>query len=141
MTKSAQEFHESLQQLLKQGDKTLLEAIHNGEPSSALETLAVSLTLANELVDQGDSVRIKNQSAQALNDPTTMREGLVILDKMNETFSKLNPLLPEEYLPLLESPIAQPLSTRPIWNACLKLGSTARMSTGSAALWPAKFRN
>lgn len=102
MNKSAQEFHESLQQLLKQGDKTLLEAIHNGEPSSALETLAVSLTLANELVDQGDSVRIKNQSAQALNAPTTMREGLVILDKMNETFSKLNPLLPEEYLPLLE---------------------------------------
>lgn len=57
MDKSALEFQESLLHLLKQGDQVLLEAIRNGESPSALETLAVSLTLANELVDQGNSIR------------------------------------------------------------------------------------
>lgn len=103
MDKSALEFQESLLHLLKQGDQVLLEAIRNGESPSALETLAVSLTLANELVDQGNSIRIKNQSAQVLNDPAITREGLALFDRLNEIFNELNPLLPEEYLPLLES--------------------------------------
>ena len=89
--------------LLRQGDQVLLEAIYNGESPSVLETLTLSLTLGNELASLGNTIRIKNHSAQALNDPAIMREGLELFNRLNQSFNRLNPLLPEQYLPELES--------------------------------------
>ncbi len=103
MDKSTNEFQSSLLKLLHSGDQALLEAIRSGEMPSSLERLALSLTLANEIVDLGSSIRIANQRAQALDAPSMTEEGVKLFQEMEKLFIRLNPLLPEEDLNLLET--------------------------------------
>ena len=86
-------FVQSINALIKsQGDKLALE-IKAGASAEKLAERHHKLTLANNIVDQGNAIRIAAFKAQALRNTALMTEGLNGFKSMQRDFAELRPLI------------------------------------------------
>ena len=80
--KNAEDFVESQNEAMKQ-------ELARGAGADVLAERLQKITMANDVIDLGNDVRVKNFKSQALRNPALAKEALANFDKMNTLLDNL----------------------------------------------------
>ena len=88
----AKGFVTSLAELIDNQDKRLAQEIAAGLPADKLEERRLKLSLANDIMDLGNTIRVDTFKAQALRQPELVEKALPLFGQMEAIRQKLLPL-------------------------------------------------
>ena len=86
---SARLFMENAEAYLASQNQAMLHALRNNEPREETEDRLQKITLANEIIDAGNAVRLANYMGQATRDVVRFEEGMKNFDEIDSLVKKL----------------------------------------------------
>jgi len=89
MDEGAKAFMDNAEQFIVDQTKKLNEEIDQDIKNELLRERVTKITIANDIIDMGNNVRVRNFRAQALREPDVLREGLKGFDKIEENLNNL----------------------------------------------------
>ena len=89
---AAKGFVTSINAFIEGQDKKLAEEIAAGLPAEKLEERRNKLSLANEIIDQGNSIRVATFKAQAMRQPDLVEKALALFPEIEAHRQKLVPV-------------------------------------------------